>query len=239
MAAATLGALALLGLASGLHCAGMCGGIVGAFSLRQEVLFPGALLRRQLAFNAGRISTYALAGAAVGAASSAGAWVAGALPVQAALLVATNVVLVLVGLHLAGGPLPGGRWLARLEPLGKPVWARLQPHAARALGARTLRGAFVAGMLWGGLPCGLVYGALAIAAFSGSAASGAALLAAFGLGTLPNLLAAGFAASGVRAWLRRPAVRAAAAAAVIGAGSFGLARASGIVEGIRQGLLCL
>jgi hypothetical protein len=234
MAPTTLAAMALLGLASGVHCAGMCGGIVGAFSVNQQILFPGALLRRQLAFNAGRISSYTLAGAVVGAASSAGAWMAGALPVQAALFVATNVVLVLTGLHLLGA----SRWIARLEPLGQPIWKRLQPHAARALGARSLRGAFFAGMLWGGLPCGLVYGALAAAAFSGGAAAGAALLAAFGLGTLPNLLAAGFAASGVR-WLRRPAVRAAAAGAIITAGSYGLAHASGIVDNIRQGLLCL
>jgi sulfite exporter TauE/SafE len=233
--ATTLAALAVLGLASGVHCAGMCGGIVGAFSVNQQILFPGALLRRQLAFNAGRIASYALAGAAVGSLSSAGAWVAGALPLQAALLVATNVVLVLAGLQLAGA----GRFVARLEPLGRPLWARIQPYAARALGARTLRGTFFAGMLWGALPCGLVYGALTVAAFSGGAAAGAGLLAAFGLGTLPNLLAAGLAASGVRAWLRRPAVRAAAAAAVIGAGTYGLAHASGVVEEIRQGLLCL
>ncbi|MGE5638600.1 MAG: sulfite exporter TauE/SafE family protein [Clostridia bacterium] len=235
MGPATLAAMALLGLASGVHCAGMCGGIVGAFSVNQQILFPGALLRRQLAFNAGRVASYTLAGAAVGAASSAGAWMAGALPVQAALFVATNVILVLTGMHLLGV----SRWIARLEPIGQPIWKRLQPHAAKALGARTLRGAFAAGMLWGGLPCGLVYGALAVAAFSGSAAGGAAILAAFGAGTLPNLLAAGFAASGVRAWLRRPAVRTAAASAIITAGTYGLAHASGIVDNIRQGLLCL
>jgi sulfite exporter TauE/SafE len=81
------------------------------------------------------------------------------------------------------------------------------------------------GLLWGWLPCGLVYGALVAAAFAGSAEAGAAAMAAFGLGTLPWLLAAGVAAARVRDFLRLSAVRLAAGGAVLGFGAWGLAHA--------------
>ena len=230
-------ALALLGVASGVHCVGMCGGIVTAFST-QKISFgkPRPDWQRQLAFNLGRISSYALAGALAGALGSAGALVSGALPVQTALLFAANVVVVLVGLQLAGW----GAALSRLEALGAPLWRRLQPAAARLLGARTLPQVYAAGMLWGWLPCGLVYGALALAlAATSSPLDGAAAMLAFGLGTLPNLLAAGLAASRVRGWLGHRAVRASAGAAVLGFGLYGVANAAGVADAIRRGILCL
>ena len=236
MDGAVLLSLLALGLASGVHCAGMCGGIAGAFSARQGVFFKGELARRQIAFNAGRVSSYALAGAAVGSASGLGAYAAGALPFQTALLVLTNLVLVLAGLYLLGV----NRWIARLEALGQPLWRRLQPYAARALDARTLPRVYLAGALWGWLPCGIVYGALATAAFSGSAAGGAASMAAFGLGTLPNLLGVGLAAASLRAWLGKRAVRTAAGLAVLGFGTFGLARADAIGQAVERAVaLCL
>jgi uncharacterized protein len=162
-------------------------------------------------------------------------WVAGALPAQTVLFVLANVMLVLVGRYLAGV----GRVLVRFEALGAPLWRRLQPLAARALPAETLPESFVAGALWGWLPCGLVYGALAAAAFAGSPSGGALVMLAFGLGTLPNLLAAGLAAGRLRALAARRRVRIAAGALVLGFGVFGLAHASGLAEGIRRGLLCL
>ncbi len=220
--------MAMLGLASGLHCVGMCGGIVGAFSLKNA---PA----RQALFNLGRISSYSLAGAAAGALGSAGAYAGLALPAQAALYVLANFVLVLVGLQLAGVRNP----LQKLEALGAPLWRRLQPLAARLLPSRTPLHALAAGAAWGWLPCGLVYGALAAAVFAGSPARGAAAMAAFGLGTLPWLLAAGVAAAKLRAWMQRPAVRLAAGAGVAGFGVWGLARAAGLADGVRQALLCL
>jgi len=224
------------GFASGVHCVGMCGGIVGAFSARRAHSPADAPeWPRQLVFNAGRIASYAAAGAFVGGVGGVGAWVAGALPAQTALFVLANAMLVLMGLYLAGA----GRALVRLEALGAPIWRSLQPLAARLLPAETLPQAFAAGALWGWLPCGLVYGALAAAAFAGSPGRGALVMLAFGLGTLPNLLAAGLAAARVRAWARRRSVRIAAGMLVLGSGVFGLAHASGLAEGIRRGLLCL
>jgi len=222
-------ALLATGFLSGVHCMGMCGGIACAFSAR------GGGVSRQLAFNFGRIASYAAAGAGAGLLGSAGAWAAGAAPAQTALYVLANVMLVLVGLHLAGA----GRLLGGIEALGAPLWARLQPLAARLLPARSPPQAFAAGLVWGWLPCGLVYGALAAAAFAGGPANGALAMLAFGLGTLPNLLAAGLAAARLRAFTARRAVRLAAGGVVFGFGAVGLAHAAGLADGLRHGLLCL
>lgn len=215
MEPAFLAAMAGLGLASGLHCVGMCGGIVTAFSARRGPQWMHSVL-----FNLGRVSSYALAGAAAGALGSLSWYAAGG---QSALYVLANVVLIFVGLHLAGLRSPM-RWLERL---GTPLWRRVQPHAARFMQTRTLGGAYRAGLAWGWLPCGLVYGALAASAFSGSPAGGAAGMAAFGLGTLPWLLAAGVAAARLRAWMWRPLVRLGVGGTVLGFGAWGLAHAAG------------
>ena len=138
-------------------------------------------------------------------------------------------MLVLMGLHLAGA----GRLLARLEALGAPLWRCLQPLAARLLPARTPAQSYAAGLVWGWLPCGMVYAALAGAMFAGSAARGALAMTAFGLGTLPFLLAAGWLAARLRAW------RIGVGGAVLGFGTYGLAHAGGLGEAIGRGLLCL
>jgi sulfite exporter TauE/SafE len=239
-------AMLAAGLAAGAHCVAMCGGIVAAFDAAPpaagrtiRLREPGAWQRR-LAFNAGRISTYAAAGALAGTLGAA-AYAAGALPAQATLQVAANALLVLVGLYLAGA----GRLLAPLEALGMPLWRRLQPLAARLLtarterapSARTLARSYLAGLAWGWLPCGMVYAALAAATFAGGAARGALGMAAFGLGTLPFLLAAGWFAAHLRRW------RVAAGAAVLGFGAYGLAHAmaaeGALGDAVRRGLLCL
>jgi sulfite exporter TauE/SafE len=203
--------MAALGLASGLHCAGMCGGIVTAFSIgnRNRALIPNVL------FNAGRISSYGFAGALAG---SLGWYAASG---QTALLVLANVVLLFVGLHLAGLRSP----MRFLENLGAPLWRRLQPLATRFIQKKSLPAAYGAGLVWGWLPCGLVYGALTAAAFAGSPAAGAASMLAFGIGTLPWLLAVGVAAARLRAWLGRKAVRLTVGGTVIGFGAWGLAHA--------------
>jgi hypothetical protein len=171
-------------------------------------------------FNLGRISSYALAGAGAGALGSLSWYATGG---QSALYVLANVVLIFVGLHLAGLSSPM-RWLERL---GAPLWRRVQPFAVRFMQIRTLGGAYRAGFAWGWLPCGLVYGALAASAFSGSPAGGAAGMAAFGLGTLPWLFAAGVAAARLRSWMWRPVVRLGVGGTVLGFGAWGLAHAAG------------
>ena len=221
------------GLASGVHCVAMCGGIVTAFDAGGRAVIPirpagaGGAARR-VAFNAGRISSYAAAGAAVSLLGAA-AYAAGMLPGQQALGIASAVMLLMVGLYLFGL----GRVLAPLESLGAPLWRRLAPLAARLLPARTWPRAYAAGLVWGFLPCAMVYAALGAAAFAGGPVEGALAMAFFGLGTLPFLLAAGWLAS------RLLAFRRAAGIALLAFGAFSLAHAGGLGEGIRRGLLCL
>ena len=173
---------------------------------------------RVLAFNGGRISSYALGGASAGTIGSLGWYASGA---QAGLSMLASVVLVLVGIHLAGlrGP------MRFLESLGVPLWRRLQPFAARLTKKPGPAAAYAAGLAWGWLPCGLVYGALTAAAFAGSPAQGAAAMLAFGLGTLPWLLAAGVAAARLRAWMTKAPVRLGVGGGVLGFGVLGLAHA--------------
>lgn len=214
-------AMLLLGLASGVHCVGMCGGFVAAFSASRVIpIRPERNFSRVLLFNAGRITTYAALGAASGV---LGGELAFALGAQSALYWLANAMLVAVGLHLAGAT----RFLGWLEKIAAPAWRALQPLLR-------VRNAYVPGLAWGFVPCGLVYGALAAAAFAGSAASGALAMMAYGLGTLPWLVSAGWLAS----FARRPITRGALGAGVLGFGIYGLAHAGGVAGGLR-GLICL
>jgi sulfite exporter TauE/SafE len=234
---ATAAAALLLGLMGGAHCAAMCGGIVGALNLRPHGA-PRALavdLPIQLAYNGGRIASYTAAGAIAGGIGGMALLAESLWPAQVALAVAANVVLILAGLHLGGF---GALW-TRIEAAGAVLWRRIAPLGARFVPADTPPRAFAVGTVWGWLPCGLVYSALALAITAGGPASGAAVMLAFGLGTLPNLLAAGFAAQRMRALLARRGVRRAAGALVAALGVIGLLRVPGVMEQIRAGLLCL
>ena len=216
-----LAAMLLLGLASGVHCVGMCGGFVAAFSAPRVIpIVPERKLTRVLLFNAGRITTYALLGAASG---FLGGELAFALGAQSAMYVFANVMLVAVGLHLAGAT----RFLGFLERISTPAWRAVQPMLKS-------RNAYVPGLAWGFIPCGLVYGALAAAAFAGGATSGAAAMLAYGVGTLPWLLSAGLLVSVARKTFFRGAI----GAGVLAFGVYGLAHAGGVAGGIR-GLICL
>lgn len=229
------------GLASGVHCVAMCGGIVAAFDARGPQGTRAAIpIRdaadtkaraprwlRRLAFNLGRIATYAGAGALAGSAGQA-AYAAAALPAQSVLQVVVNVMLLAIALNLLGN----GRLLAAVESLGLPLWRRLQPAAARLLGAPTATRAALAGLAWGGLPCAMVYAAMVGAAAAGDPLRGAVAMASFGAGTLPFLLAAGWLAARVRAWRR------AAAITLLAFGTYGLAHAGALHEAIRRTMLC-
>jgi uncharacterized protein len=229
---AILGAVLLTGVLGGVHCAGMCGGIVAALSGQ----VPDGTRRwpLHLSYNLGRITSYAVAGAAAGAIGSLGLLLDGMLPVQLALYILANLLLVALGLYLAGV------WsaVARLEPIGMAVWRRLQPLTRRFLPASTVPRAFGLGLLWGWLPCGLVYSVLAMALLSGHAATGSAIMFAFGLGTLPNLMAAGLLFPRFKSLGAAKAVRMASGALVLGFGAYGLANAATLSAHIKAGILC-
>jgi len=206
----------LAGLLGGVHCVGMCGGIVAAFSFRADGTHPR--FRFHLAYNLGRITSYALFGALAGA-LGASFKLAHFLPVQTVLYLLAQVVMILLGLYLAGF----NRWVLVFEKAGGALWRRLQPLFGRLLPVRNLPGALLAGMAWGWLPCGLVYSVLVSALAAGSATSGAALMLAFGLGTLPNLLGMGLFARSLQPFLQQRGVRRAAGLTVAGFGVWGLA----------------
>ena len=230
---AGLAAVFLIGLLGGVHCIGMCGGIVGALTLQTPR--RSRAWSMHLAYSAGRIASYAAAGAIMGLIGGAGLMFNHILPVQLLFYVLANLVLIGLGLYLAGL----NKWLARLESLGGWLWRRIQPYSVRFLPADTAVKAFALGTLWGWLPCGLVYSVLATALVSGGAARGAGLMLAFGLGTLPNLLLAGMALKRLREFTANRRLRLAAGVLVAAFGVVGLARAANLAEHIRQGLLCV
>ncbi len=213
-----IGALAAgfaVGIVGSVHCVGMCGGIAGALAMsvtaqRRE---SATELARHLLYGLGRVSSYALAGTVAGAFGLAAAAVLG--PAGTSLLRALAAALIVaLGLYL------GGWWsgLAAIERAGAVLWRRIAPVTRVFRPGGSLRGAFVLGILWGWLPCGLVYSALALAATSGDAAGGAALMIGFGIGTLPAVLGAGLAAARIGAFLRASASRRIAGTLVVALG---------------------
>ncbi len=195
-----------LGLMGAPHCAGMCGGIVGALSLASK---PDLAGRRQdllqvLAYNLGRIISYTLAGALVGAVAALATNMVALHNAQLVLQSLAIVFMLFLGLYI------GGWWplLTRLERMGSGIWRHLEPLGRRFIPVRNLGSAFAVGMVWGWLPCGLVYTALIYSASAGGAVPGGLLMLFFGLGTLPAMLLMG--AAGVhlqkllqQRWLRR------------------------------------
>lgn len=230
MSAAATAAFAA-GLLGGVHCIGMCGGIVGTLALEAR----GPAIARHLAFNGARIASYAIAGSVAGFAGSLahaqGAW----FTAQAGMFLVANVVMVLLGLYVAGW----GRAVLAIESAGRPLWRRIEPFARRMLPIDSTGRALGAGLAWGWIPCGLVYSMLVLAAASGSALAGAGVMLAFGLGTLPNLLLAGLAAQRLLAVRRRPWVRRVAGLAIVALGVVGLVKLPMMRDMILAGWNCI
>ncbi|MFC4161502.1 sulfite exporter TauE/SafE family protein [Chitinimonas lacunae] len=191
----------LAGLMGGVHCLGMCGGLSAAIALQLPADRPRwpLLLTTQL----GRIGSYCLIGALMGGVAGVIAWLPYAVWVQHGLYLVSLLLMMALGLYLGGW----AAWLTRIERLGGGLWRHLQPRLQRLLPIRGPGGALAAGALWGWLPCGLVYTAALGALAAGSAERGAATMLAFGLGTLPNLLAMGLAAERLGRWRQHGRVR--------------------------------
>ena len=204
------------GLMSGVHCAGMCGGIVGAVSMQlPRNRWPGFY---HLAYNGGRLLSYSVAGVIVGALGKSGLLLKGTMPVQQMLFALASVMLILMGFYLAG-IWQGVRYI---EHAGGLLWKKIQPYSRSLLPVDSLPKAFGLGVLWGWLPCGLVYTVLLSALAMGDAVRGGLVMLAFGLGTLPNLLAVGLFYSSTRKFAQLKPVRLGAGLLVAGLGVYGL-----------------
>lgn len=207
-------ALFIVGLLGGGHCAGMCGGIVGALSL-QTPQGGGAAILVHLAYNLGRIGSYVLAGLLAGLLGQAAG---NLLAVQHGLYLFASLMLIAMGLYLLGVT----QFLTPFERGGQKLWQRIQPLTKKFLPVRGAAQALPLGLLWGWLPCGLVYSALTTALAAGSAGKGALLMLAFGLGTLPNLLLAGLLLARFRRFAQARATRMVSGLLVLGYGIIGL-----------------
>ena len=202
----TLTSAFLVGLLGSTHCLGMCGGIVGAltFGLHDDIRrSPVRLFPYLAAYNLGRIASYAAAGAVVGLLSAQILRIAPPEQARLAAKIITGGFMAALGLYLAGW-WPG---LAALERLGGKLWVRIEPLGRRFLPVNHPVKALALGLVWGWLPCGLVYSALAWSLATGDPARGALLMLAFGLGTLPMLFAMGATARWLGQVTRRPWVR--------------------------------
>jgi sulfite exporter TauE/SafE len=209
-------AVFFVGLLGGVHCLGMCGSIVGIFTA--QLPKDGARWPFHLAYNSGRIASYTLAGLLVGAIGQAGLLMRDVVPIQHLLFALSSLMLIALGLYLAG------IWsmVRHIERVGNGLWQRIQPLTRRLLPITSPTRALLLGTLWGWLPCGLVYSVLVTALASGHAQSGALIMLAFGLGTLPNLLAIGLFWERCRHWVRSPRVRLFAGLIVMAFGIYGL-----------------
>jgi uncharacterized protein len=214
----------LVGFFGGVHCVGMCGGIVGALTLGLPEHLrnrPAGVWPFHIAYNLGRITSYTLAGALAGGLGAGLLQLTELRQAQLVLQVIAALFMLALGLYL------GGWWagLVRVERLGGHLWRRLEPFGRRLLPVASTPQAFALGLVWGWLPCGLVYSVLIWSLAAGSAREGAQLMLAFGLGTLPNLLLMGALAAQLGSFVRQPWPRRVAGGLVLAFGLVLLARA--------------
>lgn len=188
----TLGSAFVAGVLGSTHCVAMCGGLATALGTQRQ----GPLRARALLYQLGRVSSYGIAGAVVGSLGAAAGFAFEASQWSAVLRLGTALIVVLIGLNIALGPRSPRPWLRAPERWGALLWRRIAPLASRLPAQPALR-AVTLGMLWGWLPCGLVYSVLLAAAFAGSALGGGATMIAFGLGTLPAMLGLSYASGRV------------------------------------------
>jgi sulfite exporter TauE/SafE len=200
--ALTLSAALLLGIAASGHCMVMCGGIAGALGLATATSRAGwPRLVLLVCYQLGRVISYALAGAMLGGALGG---VVAFLDIEAVRLglraVSALALLIAAGVALGkvrDGGLGVGGWL----------WPRLAPLGRRLLPVTTPIRALGFGMIWGWMPCGFVYSVLLIAALAAHPLQSAATMVAFGMGTIPAMLATALGAPQLLRFAARPRAR--------------------------------
>ncbi len=186
-----LGAAFVTGLLGSAHCFGMCAGISGLFAVNANVQALKTQVPKAVAYNIGRVLTYAILGVVVAVLGKGAVDSIPALgpPVR----LASGILIILVGAQVAFN----WRILAPLESAGARIWQRIAPAAKRLVPVETMPQALGLGLIWGWLPCGLVYSVLLLAATTTDATAGGLVMVAFGIGTMPAMIATGVSASGI------------------------------------------
>jgi sulfite exporter TauE/SafE len=180
----------LMGLISSLHCIGMCGSIIGTLtlSLSPEIRHKKSLLLPFVFnYNLGRITSYTIAGALAGIIQSIAVMHMSEINGHRLLQIFSAIIMASAGLYIAG-------WFPRfayIEKIGVHFWKKIEPYGRKLIPVQNRNQAFLFGMVWGWLPCGLVYAALAVAATAGDVTKSALTMLAFGLGTLPAVMGVG------------------------------------------------
>lgn len=197
-----------MGLLGGVHCVGMCGGIVTALSIG---ISPGNPPRSPatylLAYNSGRILSYTIAGTIMASLGGIITLVGEGIWVRQLMTLISASFMLLLGLYLSGW------WptaILRIERLGGVIWKRIEPQARRWIPIRSSTQALVAGLLWGWIPCGLVYTALLWSLSATSPLQGGLIMLSFGVGTLPVLFGLGLFSSSITPHLQKGWIRASA-----------------------------
>lgn len=179
-----------MGLISSLHCIGMCGSIIGTLTLSLPVSVrenKATLFSFVLNYNLGRITSYTMAGALIGLLEMLLSMPFAHGNGHRVLQLLSAVVMSGAGLYIAG-------WFPRfayIEKVGSKFWKKIEPFGRKLIPVKTRFHAFLFGMIWGWLPCGLVYAAVALAATSGNSLRSSLTMLAFGLGTLPAVIGIG------------------------------------------------
>lgn len=203
-----------VGLVSTLHCVSMCGGIMGALSmgLPESVRYRwGRLIAYVMAYNLGRVASYTAGGALMAAVGESMFEAISPEYGHAVLRVVAAAVMMSIGMYMAG-------WFpqfATIERLGVPLWRQLEPFGRRFLPIHSLLGALGFGLVWGWLPCGLVYSMLLSAATVGDSVTGAMYMLAFGAGTVLPVATAGLLAGRLFRLTGSPYVKQAAGLLII------------------------
>lgn len=186
------------GLLGSAHCLGMCAGLSGLFAINGR---GNSLMA--LVYNSGRLISYSAFGAVAGFLGGAAGSAYQTFTSFSILRVISAVVIFLIGLQIAFDT----HFLRAVETAGAKAWKHIAPYAKKLLPVKTYPQAIALGLLWGWLPCGLVYSVLMVAVAAGGAVQGGLVMLAFGLGTLPAMLMTGLGAQALAGRMQHKGTR--------------------------------
>ncbi len=186
----------LVGFLGAGHCMGMCGGIASLMNIGQ--VKPSHTWLNPLCYNIGRLLSYSLTGAIIGASVSSITNFSGLNASLLWLRILSALFMLALALYI-------GQWwqgLLVIEKAGQKIWQYISPIGQKLLPITHPIQAIPFGFIWGWLPCGMVYSMLTWSAAAGDSLNGAMLMFAFGLGTLPAMLFIAIGASSLNQWVK-------------------------------------